>query len=97
MAEIKIVATIIAKDGSRDALREILAGMAAKSREESGCVGYELYESAATAGTFITIERWADDAALERHMISPNLKFAAAAMRQHLVTGPALHPLIPVS
>ncbi|WP_024793389.1 putative quinol monooxygenase [Tomitella biformata] len=96
MAEIKLVATLISKDGSGEAVREILTGLTAKSRAENGCVAYELYESAAAPGTFITIEVWADQEALDGHMRGLNLKFAAAALRAHLDGAPALHPLIAV-
>ena len=96
MAEIKLVATLVSKDGAGAAVREILTGLAAKSRAESGCVAYELYESAAVAGTFVTIEVWADQEALDQHMRGLNLKFAAAALREHLDGAPALHPLIAI-
>ena len=94
MAEIKLVATLVSKDGSRAAVRDILEGLTGKSRDENGCVSYELYESAAAPGTFITIEVWADQDALDQHMRGLNLKFAAAALREHLEGAPALHPLV---
>lgn len=96
MAEIKLVATLVSKDGAGEAVREILSGLAEKSRAENGCAAYELYESAAVPGTFITIEVWADQDALDGHMRGLNLKFAAAALREHLDGAPALHPLVAV-
>lgn len=96
MAEIKLVATLVSKDGAGEAVREILTGLTAKSRAESGCVAYELYESAAVPGTFVTIEVWSGQDALDQHMRGLNLKFAASALREHLEGGPALHPLIAI-
>ncbi len=97
MAEVKLVGTLISKDGSSEAVREILTGLSAKSLAENGCLAYEVYESGAEPGTFITIEEWAGAEALEGHMRGLNLKFAAAALREHLVGSPALHPLNPVA
>lgn len=94
MAQIKLVATLVSKDGASEAVRGILTGLTEKSRDENGCVSYELYESAAVPGTFITIEVWADQGAVDQHMRGLNLKFAAAALREHLEGSPALHPLV---
>lgn len=96
-AGIKLVGTLISKDGSGEAVREILAGLATKSLAENGCLAYEVYESGAAPGTFITIEQWAGADALEGHMRGLTMKFAVAALREHLVDNPALHPLNPVT
>ena len=41
-------------------------------------MAYDLYESAATPGVFVTVERWTDQAALDAHMQSPHIAAAFA-------------------
>ena len=37
--------------------------LAEATREESGCLAYDLFESAAAPGVFVTLERWTDQLA----------------------------------
>jgi quinol monooxygenase YgiN len=48
-------------------LRDLLTTQVALSREESGCVRFDAFESQTVPGTFIVVERWASEAALEAH------------------------------
>ena len=48
-------------------LRECLATQVNLSREEPGCVRFEAFESQTVPGTFILIERWETQAALDAH------------------------------
>jgi hypothetical protein len=45
MAEVYVIARSVARKGKEDQLRELLRGMLAPTRAESGCKLYELYES----------------------------------------------------
>ena len=48
-------------------LRELLAMQVNLSRQESGCVRFEAFESQTVSGTFILIERWESQATLDTH------------------------------
>jgi quinol monooxygenase YgiN len=48
-------------------LRELLAAHVNLSRSEPGCVRFEAYESQSESGTFVLIERWESQSALELH------------------------------
>lgn len=48
-------------------LRELLTKQVVLSREEPGCVRFEALESHTVPGTFIVVERWESEAALEAH------------------------------
>ncbi|MDV7246103.1 MULTISPECIES: putative quinol monooxygenase [Rhodococcus] len=97
MSDLHVVATIPAKPGSEDTVREGLSSLAAESRKEEGCVSYELFESAAQPGTFVTVEVWANQEAVDAHMTSPHFQSAVAVFGEHLAGAPAIHPLKPVS
>jgi len=66
------------------------------TRAEEGCLSYDLYESGAAPGVFVTMERWVDQAAMDAHLQMPHLAEAFAAADGALAGEVAIHPLIPV-
>jgi quinol monooxygenase YgiN len=94
MAEtLHVVAVIPAKSGSEAALGEALAALTAATREEDGCLAYDLFESQSTPGTYVTVEEWRDQAALDGHMAGPAMAQALTAAGEHLDGAPGIHPL----
>ena len=73
MSEVRVIARSVARRGSESQLKELLRGMLAPTRAESGCKLYELYESDAK-GRFYFYEIWESQAALEKHAASPHFK-----------------------
>jgi quinol monooxygenase YgiN len=63
MSEVRVIARSVARRGSENQLRELLRGMIAPTRAESGCKLYELYESD-SEGRFYFHEIWESQAAL---------------------------------
>jgi quinol monooxygenase YgiN len=96
MSELHVVATIPAKPEAVDQVRVALLELVTATRAEEGCLSYELYESGSAAGTFVTVERWTDAAALEAHMAMPHVAAAFAAADGALAGEVAIHPLQPV-
>ncbi|WP_027502752.1 putative quinol monooxygenase [Rhodococcus sp. UNC363MFTsu5.1] len=96
MSDLKVVATIAAKPGSEQIVRDGLSTLAAASRGEDGCLGYELYESSAAPGTFVTVEVWTGQEALQAHMATPHLQAALGTFGSHLAGAPQIHPLTPI-
>lgn len=65
---IDITVVLCAKDiNSVPQLRELLAMQMNLSRQEPGCVRLEAFESKTVPGTFILIEQWESQAALDTH------------------------------
>lgn len=79
MKEVRVVARSVAHKGTKDQLRELLRGMLAPTRAESGCKLYELYESD-SEGRFYFYEIWESQAALDQHAASPHFKHLAQAI-----------------
>src|ERR1700730_2928969 len=73
MAEVRVIARSLARKGRENQLRELLHGMLAPTRAESGCKLYELYESD-LKGRFYFYEIWESQAALNQHAASPHFK-----------------------
>lgn len=97
MSDLHAVATIPARPGSEDVIRAALTTLAEATRQEEGCLAYDLFESASTPGTFVTVERWTDQAALQAHLATPHVAAAFAAADGHLSGEVSVHPLVPVS
>lgn len=97
MSDLQVVATIPAKPEHADAIREALKTLVAATLAEEGCLAYELFESGSAPGTFVTVERWTDAAALEAHMGMPHVAEAFAAADGALSGEVAIHPLQPVT
>ncbi|MFC4606194.1 putative quinol monooxygenase [Rhodococcus kronopolitis] len=96
MPDLHVVATIAAKPGSEETVRSALSALAAASRDEDGCISYELFESAQAAGTFVTVEVWTGQEALQAHMSAPHFTAAAGEFGAHLAGAPQIHTLTPV-
>ena len=96
MSELYVVATIPAKAEAADAIRGALQTLVAATRDEQGCLSYDLYESGAVPGTFVTVERWVDQAALDAHLQAAHVADAFAAADGALAGDVAIHPLRPV-
>jgi quinol monooxygenase YgiN len=73
MAEVHVIARSVARRGKENQLRELLRGMLAPTRAESGCKLYELYESG-SQGRFYFYEIWESQAALDQHAASLHFK-----------------------
>ncbi len=97
MADLHAIALIPGKPEAADAVREALSTLAAATRQEEGCVSYDLSESKAVPGTFVTVEVWKDQASLDAHMETPHIAAAFAAVGDKMAGEVAIHPLVPVS
>jgi len=73
MAEVYVIARAVARSGKENQLRELLRGMVAPTRAESGCKLYELYESD-SPGRFYFYEIWESQTALDQHAASAHFR-----------------------
>jgi len=69
-----VVAEIVSTKEKVDEVRALLVPYAEKSAKEPGCLKYVLMEVIAEPGRFLTYERWTNKAALDAHMVTPDIK-----------------------
>jgi quinol monooxygenase YgiN len=69
-----VVAEIVSTKEKADEARALLVPYAEKSAKEPGCSKYVLMEVIAEPGRFLTYERWTNKAALDAHMVTPDIK-----------------------
>lgn len=71
---VTVVARLKAKPGQEEALRQALLALIPPTREEPGCLQYDLHESADTPGAFVFLESWRSKEDLDTHLARPHLK-----------------------
>ena len=79
-----LTAFIEVAPGDRDAINAALASVVSRSRAEDGCEDYGCYEDSQRPGRYVFVERWRDQASLDRHLGTPHM---AAWMK---VAGPKM-------
>jgi len=58
---------MIFKNGSKDIIEPLLNELIKKSREEIGCLQYDIIHSKTDEGKYVVIERWDNQEALQAH------------------------------
>lgn len=69
-----VIARIKVKPGAEQRFIDAAGPLIEATRAEAGCALYELSQSNETPGHFVFYEKWADQAALDRHMEMPHIK-----------------------
>ena len=71
---IRKIVRIAAKPGKADAMRDALITLERATRAEPGCVAFTFFQAVDDAETFLLIEDFADQAALDTHMALPHTR-----------------------
>ncbi len=88
MKTLTVIATFQARPGQATELRAALTGLLAPTRQETGCINYDLHASSADPAKFLFHENWTSKAALDAHLQSPHIQ----ALRSRVE---ALCPAVP--
>ncbi len=70
--ELFIFVRFHAREGEENAVEEALREVLGPSREESGCVSFEVFRSVRDRRLFYIHSRWVDEAAFEKHAELPH-------------------------
>jgi quinol monooxygenase YgiN len=95
-ASLRVVATIPIDPERADEAAPALAELAAASRGDQGCLGYEVYRSATAPGVFVTVEEWVGQADLDAHMTQPHVAKAFEVAGPLLAGEVVIHALQPL-
>ncbi|MGA5654019.1 putative quinol monooxygenase [Rahnella contaminans] len=82
--EIRVVATIVAKPEFKKQVTEALLDVIEPSRQEVGCLQYELHGDLDKEGTFVFYERWASEDALKQHNKTEHFQHFAKSLEGKL-------------
>ena len=71
---LRVVAHMKSNVESTAEVRELLKGLVAPTREEPGCISYELLHSNDDPTQFTFVEEWRSEADLEAHFGTPHIQ-----------------------
>ncbi|MDD2542661.1 MAG: putative quinol monooxygenase [Desulfuromonadaceae bacterium] len=74
MPRLIVVAKVIAKKDSIDAVKTELLKLIEPTRKEDGCIEYNLHQDNENSAIFVFCEIWESRACLEKHMNSEHFK-----------------------
>lgn len=57
-----------------DAAKSIADSLVAASRNDAGCISYDMFESTTTPGEYIILETWQNDSLLDIHSRAPHFE-----------------------
>jgi quinol monooxygenase YgiN len=83
-----VIAYITAKAGHQEQVRDALLDLVAHTRNEKGCVNYDLHQSQENASEFAIYENWEKASDLDAHAKSSHLQ-AFTTVAGHLLGRPA--------
>ncbi|MFI0718387.1 putative quinol monooxygenase [Streptomyces sp. NPDC021224] len=73
-AHVLVVATMVCEPEDAEGFARILGEFGAACREEDGCLSFEVLRSEEAPGRFVSIERYADEAAFAAHRASEHFR-----------------------
>jgi quinol monooxygenase YgiN len=82
-----VVATLKARPGKESRLREELLALIGTTRQEPGCLNYDLHQATDDSGRFLFHENWTSQQHLDDHLARPHLQ-AFLAKAGDLLAGP---------
>ncbi len=84
---LRVVARITAKSDQVELLKAVLSELIEPTRQEPGCIQYELLQNRADPTDFTFVETWETEAALDSHLASDHIQTALQKL-QGLVAHP---------
>ncbi|MBF0381979.1 MAG: antibiotic biosynthesis monooxygenase [Magnetococcales bacterium] len=76
MSIISVHATVFAKEGKEEEVKQHLLGLLGPTRAEKGCINYDLHQSTdpGKKGDFIFYENWENQECFNGHLNAPHVK-----------------------
>jgi quinol monooxygenase YgiN len=88
---VTVVATFAARPGKETDLRAALTGLLAPTRQEAGCLNYDLHQSPGEPGKFLFHENWSSKALLDAHLQSDHLQALLPRVDELCAAPPVIH------
>ena len=85
-----VIAQIKAKIGKESQVRQELLSLVAPSRQDTGCLNYDLHQAADNPALFLFHENWTSQAHLDRHLQKPALQTVLGRLRQLVAEPPQI-------
>jgi quinol monooxygenase YgiN len=70
---VSVVVKVTARPDKASEMRAVVLKLARDSREEDGCIRYDVLQNAAEPHVFVLVEEWTSKAHLEAHNLTPHV------------------------
>ncbi len=77
---LRVVARTVARPDKVEELKSVLVGLVAPTRQEAGCILYELIQNQEDPTDFVFVEEWESEAALQAHFETAHFKEAISQL-----------------
>jgi quinol monooxygenase YgiN len=74
MANVIVIARVLAKSGQEKELERAWLKAVEASRKEPGCLNYKLHRAVGTPTLFVSVEKWVSQEAADAHMGTPHIQ-----------------------
>ena len=81
--QISVIVEEYIKEGQKDAFVAHMREMIRLTKEEDGCLAFDLYESLGDDGEMVMVEIWESKEALDKHMQTDHFKEFVPAGEQY--------------
>jgi quinol monooxygenase YgiN len=90
MKTVTVIATFEARPGKETELRNALVGLVAPTRQETGCLNYDLHVLPESPAKFLFHENWTTKAALDAHLQTPHIQALLPRLDELCTEPPAI-------
>ena len=87
---IRVIATLQAREGHTQSVKDALVSLVAPTRREADCVSYELAQSEDAPEEFVTVEEWRSAEGLAAHMKTAHVLSALLKAAPLLAAAPQI-------
>jgi quinol monooxygenase YgiN len=70
--KVSVLARVKAREGMENRVRRACLELVAPSREDKGCISYDLHQSTDDRGLFFFVESWVSKKDIENHLGTPH-------------------------
>jgi quinol monooxygenase YgiN len=85
---IKVVARVVALSENVEAVKRVLMSLIEPTRQEAGCISYELFQNQTDLTDFTFVEEWESQALLNTHLASVHIAQAQSQLQGLIATAP---------
>ena len=85
---LRVLARVSAKADSVEHVRRILIGVVDPTRNEPGCLSYQLLQNRSDPTDFVFVEEWASAAAEQAHFSTAHIRDALVKLAGYLAAEP---------
>jgi quinol monooxygenase YgiN len=85
---LRVIARVIAYPATIEPLKALLVGLLEPTRQETGCLQYDLLQNQSDPTDFTFVEEWESEAALEAHLASEHIQAALTQVEGLVAAGP---------